>query len=377
MTKQLFKMKLFPRINNSHKSPVPAVDNGPPEIAELFDLPVIASPQSHHSIPDRRKSLERRDESEKIDVDMPAMERHNGTEVGVLVSSVHPRCYLIGMGRFIWSMEDYRNVKLLSVRNSCLVLRAVCKHSRRPVVIKQFDTTKLTPMSRIQQEREVRIHSTLSHHNVVNFLAAFKQHDQLNIVLEYANDGNLYDYVIMREKIKPLSEDEIRTAIAIPLLHALEYIHGLDIIHRDIKLENVLIHDGVIKLADFGVAINLSEERAVTRVGTLNYLSPEVLKCPFKKEPQENKDSVQIGGYDVRADIWSFGVLIYECLNNASPYTTNSRQDTEALIASGSLPVFLNKTRSDLAVDFVYKCLSLDPNDRPSASELLQHPWLA
>jgi aurora kinase, other len=83
-----------------------------------------------------------------------------------------------------------------------------------------------------------------------------------------------------------------------PLLSALSYIHARGLIHRDIKPENILVGDNYnIKLSDFGLSINQYHEVANTRLGTLNYIPPEILKCPYKNHPLENKGSSAVG-YD-------------------------------------------------------------------------------
>jgi serine/threonine protein kinase len=173
-----------------------------------------------------------------------------------------------------------------------------------------------------------------------------------------------------------MSEDAAKY-VTLSLLKAMKHFHDQGIAHRDIKLENILISNGIVKIADFGVAINLLKERGVTRAGTLNYISPEVLACPYKRHPMDNKTRMDIGGYSTNIDIWSLGVLVYELLNGASPYATESLLETEKLISIGSLPVFLNQKLSEKAQDFVYSCLVLDPNKRPSVDQLLEHPWLS
>lgn len=83
-----------------------------------------------------------------------------------------------------------------------------------------------------------------------------------------------------------------------PLLSALSFIHARGLIHRDLKPENILLgEDNNIKLTDFGLSINQELEVANTRLGTLNYIAPEILKCPFKQHPLENKESDSFG-YD-------------------------------------------------------------------------------
>lgn len=77
-----------------------------------------------------------------------------------------------------------------------------------------------------------------------------------------------------------------------PFIDAIAHMHALSIVHRDIKPENILLGEGrTMKVADFGLSINQAEERPVTRAGTLDYMSPEVLLCPEKNRPEENKAS--------------------------------------------------------------------------------------
>lgn len=89
-----------------------------------------------------------------------------------------------------------------------------------------------------------------------------------------------------------------------PLLSALSFIHARGLIHRDLKPENILLgEDNNIKLTDFGLSINQELEVANTRLGTLNYIAPEILKCPFKQHPLENKESDSFG-YDNKVCIF-------------------------------------------------------------------------
>jgi serine/threonine protein kinase len=128
-----------------------------------------------------------------------------------------------------------------------------------------------------------------------------------------------------------------------------------------------------LKLADFGLCLSMREERAVTRAGTLDYMPPEVIACPTKDLPEDNKDRFDLA-YGLGADIWSIGVLAYELINGIPPFTRHERQDTEELIMSGSLPSFLSPVSSELK-DFVYSCL-VESCLRPSAAFCLKHSWI-
>lgn len=105
-----------------------------------------------------------------------------------------------------------------------------------------------------------------------------------------------------------------------PFLNVLHYIHGKEIIHRDIKPENLLLDaSGSLKLADFGLSIVRSEENPVTRVGTVDYMAPEVVRCPRKRYPDEWKDRLDLV-YTASVDIWALGVLVFELVIGHAPF---------------------------------------------------------
>ncbi|GFR47792.1 hypothetical protein Agub_g9299, partial [Astrephomene gubernaculifera] len=185
-----------------------------------------------------------------------------------------------------------------------------------------------------------------------------------------------------------------------PFLEALSYLHSRGICHRDIKPENILFtSDWRLKLADFGVSIDLHQERAVTRAGTLDYMAPEVERCPLKAQPQDNKDDPSLS-YTTAADVWAVGVLAYELLVGFPPFVADPAATATAAAAAAAhhhhhpqagtaaaAASFLaaNATckslsfpasTSSAARDFIRRALAERPEDRPTAQQLLQHPWL-
>lgn len=277
------------------------------------------------------------------------------------------------MDRPEWKVEDYAHLEQIHSGYASSVYRAVCKLSKQKVVLKVYQPDLLHEISQCQLMREARIHVKLRHPNIIRMWAAFKQADGIVIVQEYADGGDLLK--IMTDNGMKLYERQALEMVIKPLLNALQYLHSHQIIHRDVKLENILF-DGpgmVLKLADFGLCLSLREERAVTRAGTLDYMAPELLKCPTKDHPDDNKDRTDLC-YNTSVDIWSAGILAYELINGAPPYTRHDREVTEELILSGVLPAFLVMA-SNQAKDFVNSCL-IDGCVRPSASDLLRHSWI-
>lgn len=132
--------------------------------------------------------------------------------------------------------------------------------------------THLSTSHRCQVQREVQIHLDLQHPNIIQLYAAFEDDECVYMVLELASEGDLFD-VVKAEVGSKFSEPRTVCEVILPLLGVISFLHKRGIVHRDIKPENLLMSSGrVLKLADFGLSIDISEERPVTRVGTLDYM---------------------------------------------------------------------------------------------------------
>ncbi|MEW5318341.1 MAG: hypothetical protein WDW38_009569 [Sanguina aurantia] len=197
--------------------------------------------------------------------------------------------------------------------------------------------SKLSKLNRRQVEREINIHSSLNHPHIVDFYAAFEDDARIYLVMEYAAGGDLFDEV--KRLGGRIGERQVVQQVMYPYLCALIYLHRHSIVHRDIKPENTVFTKGmVMKITDFGLACNSQEERPVTRLGTLDYMAPEVLCCPDKHNPNDNKDRVDLT-YDKSVDAWAMGVLAYELVVGRPPFSMSCRESTMVAITS-SYPTF-------------------------------------
>lgn len=127
--------------------------------------------------------------------------------------------------------------------------------------------------------------------------------------------------------------------------------------------------DDTVKLCDFGLSINIYDERPVTRLGTLQFMAPECLRGITKNYPQEGKDRMDIR-IGTPSDIWSLGILVYELLAGTTPFMGSTADE---MLESLHAKVLTMDKFSLEASDLILKCLHLDPERRPTASALLNH----
>lgn len=223
---------------------------------------------------------------------------------------------------------------------------------------------KLVPVESDLHEiiKEISIMQQCDSPYVVRYYGSyFKQYD-LWICMEYCGAGSVSD--IMRLRKKTLTEEEIATILS-DTLKGLVYLHLRRKIHRDIKAANILLNtEGYAKLADFGVAGQLTDTMAKrnTVIGTPFWMAPEVIE--------------EIG-YDCVADIWSLGITALEMAEGKPPYGDIHPMRAIFMIPQKPPPSFREPDRwSTEFIDFVSKCLVKEPDDRATATELLEHEFI-
>ena len=204
---------------------------------------------------------------------------------------------------------------------------------------------------------EINIHSKLDHENIIKVYNFYEDEDNINIIMEYAKNGNLFQNII--EKKINLSEEQIFDYF-IQVINAVYYLHQNNIIHRDIKPENILIaENNILKLCDFGWAKELTLENRSTFCGTMEYMAPEIVYS-------EN--------YDYSVDMWSLGILFYELLFGHSPFKGKNTKNVIMNIKSHD--IIYDKHVSNSCKDLIEKLLNVNPQKRLKIKDIIQHRFI-
>lgn len=265
--------------------------------------------------------------------------------------------------------------RLLGTGSFSKVKLAIDTRSGERVAIKMISAAEVRATARLQRTlfREVDILGSLRHPNIVGYREVTIIGDTICLVMGYVPGVELFQWVAERKR---LGERET-AAILGQVLLAMAYLHERGIVHRDLKLENILVepahgNDGSVPqvtLIDFGLARMLrpspSEQLMCTRCGSEEYAAPEVIMG----QP-----------YDGRAsDAWSFGVVMFACLFGSLPFnpeTGRPRALAEKIVAASyHFPDDVHLTTSSMAVDLIRALLVREPAARPTIPNLLAHPW--
>ncbi|KAL2968833.1 hypothetical protein AAZX31_15G046900 [Glycine max] len=209
-----------------------------------------------------------------------------------------------------------------------------------------------------QLQQEISLLSQLRHDNIVRYLGTEQDNYKLYIFLELVTKGSLRS---LYQKYR--LTDSQASAYTRQILSGLKYLHDRNVIHRDIKCANILVDaNGSVKLADFGLAKATKSNDVKSIGGSPYWMAPEVVK--LRKH-----------GYGLAADIWSLGCTVLEMLTCQPPYSHLGKMEALSLIGKGHPPPLPESLSTD-ARDFILKCLQVNPNKRPTAAQLLDHPFL-
>lgn len=259
------------------------------------------------------------------------------------------------------NIEEYSIGQILGYGAYAVVKLATYLPNKDQYAIKTYEKFKLLdPQRKKNVISEIKILKCIDHPNIIKIKEAIESTKQIHIVMEYVGGCSLWSY-IKKKPQRQLSESTARRYLT-QILSGISYCHDLNIIHRDIKLENILLDSSNnVKIIDFGFATFTDPESKIKLFcGTPSYMSPEIVG------KRENPGAP--------ADIWALGVLLYVMLAGTFPFKSTSDRDLYRLILKGTFDIPASISSS--AKVLIRKMLSQDPKKRPTCTQVLNDHWI-
>jgi calcium-dependent protein kinase len=247
----------------------------------------------------------------------------------------------------------FGTVKMVSPRND-LNKKFACK---------SIDKSKLTNKKINNLIREIETLSIVDHPNIIKYYETYNDNRYFHIIMEFCTGGELFERILKQQHF---SEQEA-CDLVFKITSAIHHCHELKIVHRDLKPENILFESKTsfsdIKIIDFGLSRKvIKEDDLHSVVGSPFYVAPEVLD----------------GNYDSKCDIWSIGVITFCLLSGRPPFYSQNKEELFEKIKSSNVE-FKSKIWEEIsseAKEFIKALLNKNPNKRPCARKVLNHPWL-
>ncbi|XP_070558471.1 serine/threonine-protein kinase Nek4-like isoform X2 [Ptychodera flava] len=260
------------------------------------------------------------------------------------------------------SMNDYDKLRVVGKGSYGEVWLVKHKKDRKQYVLKRMDLQNASKRERKAAELEAKLLSKLKHPNIVSYKDSFETDDGfLYIAMGYCDGGDLYTK-LKEQKTKALEEKQV-VEWFVQIAMALQYMHERNILHRDLKTQNIfLTKSKIIKVGDLGIAKVLDghNDMATTLIGTPYYMSPEL----FSNKP-----------YNHKSDVWALGCCVYEMSTLKHAFNARDMNSLVYKILRGKMPAMPRMYSQELT-DLIKAMLQQNPERRPSVSRILRNPFI-
>ena len=257
-------------------------------------------------------------------------------------------------------MENFEILTKLGEGSYSTVFKVKRKIDDKIYALKKVKLSNLNEKEKANSLNEVRILASVKSKYVISYKEAFfdEKDSTLGIVMEFADNGDLYQKIIEYRKNKKFFEEKEIWKIFIQLVKGLKSLHDLNILHRDLKSANVfLFKDGAAKLGDLNVSKVAKKGLGYTQTGTPYYASPEV----WKDLPYDNK-----------SDIWSLGCVLYEMTTLNPPFKAKNMEGLYKRVLSGDVSKLPNNFSNDL-YEVILLLIKVNSSKRPTCNEILNN----
>ena len=256
------------------------------------------------------------------------------------------------------SINDFEIIKQLGKGAFSTVSLVKRKQDNKIYALKCVEISKLSIHEKQNSLNEVRLLASINHKNIISYKESFynEKNQTLNIILEYADDGDLQTKIISKKNSESIFEEKTIWSIFIQMVKGLNELHNKKIIHRDLKSANIfLMKNGICKLGDLNVAKVVENELLRTQTGTPYFASPEI----WEDKP-----------YSFKSDIWSIGCILYQMAALKMPFQGKNIKEVYYNLKNINIPP-LPQIYSEELMIIIKKLLKLDPQMRPSTQDIL------
>ncbi|XP_054857967.1 serine/threonine-protein kinase Nek8 isoform X2 [Eublepharis macularius] len=253
-------------------------------------------------------------------------------------------------------MEKYERIRVVGRGAFGIVHLCLRKMDQKLVILKQIPVEQMTKDERLAAQNECQVLKLLNHPHVIEYYENFLEDKALMIAMEYAPGGTLAEFIHKRGN--SLLDEETILHFFVQILLALHHVHTKQILHRDLKTQNILLdkHHMIVKIGDFGISkILCSKSKAYTVVGTPCYISPEL--CEGKP-------------YNQKSDIWALGCVLYELASLKRAFEAANLPALVLKIMSGTFAPISDRYSPELR-QLILGMLNLDPSKRPQLNEIM------